>query len=149
MSFQTIRDGLIATIVSQGKWNSNEISACDFGIATLSGSCVVLQPGPGSFVSPLTFGVSACGGSRRKKRIWDIAGMVLVKDPGTATDFLGKLWQACDDIYASINADDTLDGTAQVANITMISRPSIDSFIAGEGADFGFITFGVTAEEYD
>ena len=149
MTLQTIRDGLIATIVSQGKWNADQVSACDFGIATLSGSCVVLQPGPGSMVSPLAFGVSACGGSRLKKKIWDIAGMVLVKDPGTATDFLGKLWQACDDIYTSINADDTLNGAAQAANITMISRPSIDSFIAGEGADFGFITFGVIAEEYD
>jgi hypothetical protein len=145
MSLVAIRNGLVATIVDYGAWKSSEVSTCDFGIATLSGSCVVLQPGAGTVIEPITF--MGADTVRGKKNIWEIAGIVMVKDPGDPTAFLGRLWTACDDIYASINSDDTLDGAAVAAMIRTISRPSIDAFIDAGGTVFGYITFTVKAEE--
>lgn len=148
MPIKDMLDGLIATIEAHGKWTVNEISACDYGIANLSGSTVHLSPGPDSSIFPLTGGLSACGGSRQKQATWNIAGMVLVKDPGSPTLFLGRLWTAYDDIFDSVNSDDTLDGKVEAAHISAISRPSPDAFIEGEGADYGFINFVVTGVEY-
>lgn len=148
MTLIGIRNGLIATVVAQGKWAASEISSCDFGIATLCASCVVLQPGPGTVITPTAIGTAACGGTTRKTKEWDITGMVLVKDPGDATTFLGELWTACDDIFTSIDADTTLDNSCDESYLSTISRPSLDAFIEGEGTDFGFITFNVRATEY-
>ena len=145
MSLVAIRNGLVATIVDYGAWTAAQVSTCDFGIATTSGSCVVLQPGAGTVIEPITFmGVDTVRG---KRNIWEISGIVMVKDRGDPTAFLGALWTACDDIYASVNSDDTFDSTAIAGMIRTISRPSIDSFIDAGGVIFGFITFTVRAEE--
>lgn len=150
MTIQTVRNGLIATIVAAGKWQPSEISACDFGVATFSGSSIVLQPGPNSRIRPIADGsmtMSGCA-ARTKERTHDISGIVMVKDPGDPTLLLGLLWQAADDIFASVNLDDTLNNTCEAAYISSISRPSIDSFITSGDVDFGFITFSVAATEY-
>jgi len=148
MSITSIRDGLIETIASYGKWTKDEISACDFGIANFSGSCVILQPGPGNVIEPRSYGGgSTCGAAREKNRVWDIAGVVMVKDPGDPTAFLGAMWTAVDDIFNSINHDDTLNGTAEVATLRTISRPSIDAFFTDGNVDWGYITFSVEALE--
>jgi len=146
MSLVLIRNGLVQTIKDAGHWNAAEISTCDFGIMNLSASCVVLQPGGGTQIEPLTL---MGGDSVRGNRItWEIAGMVFVKDPGSPTCLLGSLWTACDDILASVHRDDTLNGAAQVAGITMISRPSMDSFVTDGNTDWGYIQFAVRAEEF-
>ena len=146
MSMVAMRNGLVTTIVGGGKWSSCEVSACDFGIMNLSASCVVLQPGGGTQIEPLTL----MGGDnvRGDRVVWEIAGMVFVKDPGNPTCLLGSLWTACDDIFASVHRDDTLNGAAQVAGITMISRPSMDSFVTDGNVDWGYIQFAVRAEEF-
>jgi len=149
MSISTIRDGLLKTIQDYGKWSSDETSGCDFGITTMSGSCVILQPGPNTTITPISYGtMGEAAGVRNKQIDYDIAGIVMVKDPGDPTAFLGSLWTAVDDIYDSVNSDDTLNGSACVAYITNISRPSIDAFISTGDADFGFITFGVRAQVF-
>jgi hypothetical protein len=146
MSLATIRNGLVATIIGGGKYSSCEVSTCDFGVMNLSASCVILQPGPGTMIEPLTM---MGGDNVRGNRItWDIAGMVLVKDPGNPTCLLGALWTACDDIYNSVHRDDTLNGTAQVSSVVSISRPSMDSFITDGNVDWGYINFSVRAEEF-
>ena len=145
MGIVAIRNGLVETIQNYGKWGASQISTCDFGIAESFASCVVLQPGPGSTFEPITFmGVDTV---RAKRNIWEIAGVVLVKDPGNPTAFLGNLWTACDDIYNSVNADDTLNGAAMAAMVTAISRPSMDAFIDTGDNIFGFISFTVRAQE--
>ena len=53
----------------------------------------------------------------------------------------------CDDIEQSINSDDTLDGKAMAAHITLMSRPSIDAFITDGDVDWGYITFALEATE--
>lgn len=144
---QTIRNGLVATVVSYGKYAASEVSTCDFGLSTLTASCMILQPGPNNVFRPISFGSgAACGLSRDKSRSYDITGIVMIKDPGDAKTFLAKLWQACDDVYDSINHDDTLNGTACAAYVSTISRPSIDAFISDGNIDYGFINFSVTAE---
>jgi hypothetical protein len=80
--------------------------------------------------------------------VWDISGIIMIKDPGDPEAFLAGMWQAVDDIYRSVNLDDSLDGSACAATLTQISRPSIDAFISDGSVDFGFITFNVTAEEF-
>jgi len=147
MSLANIRDGLVATIIAGSKFLPSEVSASDFGIMTTSASCVVLAPGPGTMVEPLTL----MGGDkvRGNRKTWEIAGMVIVKDPGNPTCLLGALWTACDDIYASVHRDDTLNGAAQAATVTRISRPSMDAFISDGNVDWGYINFSVTAEEWD
>jgi len=150
MSIQTVRNGLVATIQAYGKWSATEISACDFGICAFSGSAVILQPGPNTMITPIAYGTmgESSNPSRQKVVEYDIAGIVMVKDPGDPTAFLGSLWTAVDDIYNSVNSDDTLNGTACAANITNISRPSIDAFLNDGNTDYGFITFGVRAEVF-
>jgi hypothetical protein len=146
MSLAAIRNGLVATIIGAGKWSASQVSTCDFGIMNLSASCVVLQPGAGTQIEPLTL----MGGDnvRGNRIVWEIAGMVLVKDPGNPLSLLSSMWTACDDIYASVHADDTLGGAAQVAGIVNISRPSMDSFITDGNVDWGYINFAVRAEEF-
>jgi hypothetical protein len=145
MSLAAIRNGLVETIQNYGKWSSSQVSTCDFGIAEACASCVVLQPGPGSVFEPITY----MGGDsvRAKRNLWDISGVVMVKDPGDPTALLGNLWTACDDIYNSINSDDTLGGAADAAMVISISRPGIDAFIDSGNNVYGFITFTVRAQE--
>jgi len=145
MSLAAIRNGLVETIQNYGRFSASQISTCDFGIAESCASCVVLQPGPGSVFEPITL----MGGDsvRAKRNLWEISGVVMVKDPGDPRVLLGNLWTACDDIYNSVNADDTLGGAADAAMITSISRPSIDAFIDAGGVVLGFITFTVRAQE--
>lgn len=149
MSLVGIRDGLIATIVAHGKYKPSEISACDFGITEFSASCIVLQPGPNTRFYPQAGLGSVCGSSRTKRREWTIAGIGMVKDKGDPRALLGNLWQMCDDIYDSVNSDDTLDGKAMTSHITLMSRPSIDSFITDGNVDWGYITFALEATEMD
>jgi len=148
MSLSNIRDGLIATIIAHGKFGPNEISACDFGIMEFSASCIVLQPGPNTRFYPVAGqGMSVCGGSRTKRQEWTIAGIGMVKDQGDPRALLGNLWTMSDDIFESIDSDDTLDGKALASHITLLSRPSIDSFINDGEMDWGYITFALEATE--
>ena len=97
---------------------------------------------------PRSFGTgTACGQSREKTREWEVFGILMVKDPGDAVTFLAKLWTGVDDIFNSVNADDSLDNTCEEAYISEISRPSIDAFISDGSVDWGFITFNVRATE--
>jgi hypothetical protein len=146
MSLATIRNGLVETLKDSGKWSAAEISTCDFGLMTTSASCVILQPGPGTQIEPL----SLMGGDnvRGLRVTWEMSGMVFVKDPGAPTCLLGSLWTACDDILGAVHRDDTLNGAAQVAMVSAISRPSLDSFVTDGSTDWGYIAFTVRAEEF-
>lgn len=145
MTIQTARNGLVATIQNFGKWSASQISTCDFGIAELSASTVVIQPGANSMMEPLS--MRSSGSTTKKGVAWDMTGVVLVKDPGDPRVLLGSLWTAVDDIFDSVNSDDTFGGAVEEAHITGISRPGIDSFFTTGDVDFGYITFGVRAYE--
>ena len=147
MSLIGIRDGLIATFIDYGKFLPAEISACDFGITEFSASCIIVQPGPNTRFYPQAGLGLVCGTSRTKRKEWTIAGIGMVKDKGDPKILLGGLWQMCDDIEQSINSDDTLDGKAMAAHITLMSRPSIDAFITDGDVDWGYITFALEATE--
>jgi hypothetical protein len=71
----------------------------------------------------------------------------MVKDKGDPRALLGDLWTMCDDIVDAIHADDTLNGAAMTSNITLLSRPSIDSFVNDGNTDWGYITFALEAIE--
>ena len=143
MSIIAIRNGLVATIQAHGKWAASEISTCDLGISELCASMVFLQPARAA-ISPLT--MMAGDNVRQKMRTYSIFGLVLVKDQGDPTKLLENMWVATDDIFDSVNRDDTLSGAACAAYIAEISRPSIDSFLSNGAHDFGYLTFRVDAQ---
>src|SRR3990167_386767 len=143
MSIVAIRNGLVSTIQAHGKWDASQISTCDLGIAELCASMVFLQPARIA-VMPLT--MMAGDNVRQKMLTYSIFGLVLVKDQGDPTALLANMWTAADDIYNSVNRDDTLGGAACAAYIAEISRPSIDSFISNGQHDFGYLTFRVDAQ---
>ena len=145
MTIAAVRNGLVTTIQNFGKWSASQISTCDFGIAELTASSVVLQPGPNSLIEPLSYRSTAC--ATTKGVTWDFTGVVLVKDPGDPRTLLGNLWVAVDDIFSSVNSDDTFGGVVEEAHIVSISRPSIDSFFTTGNVDFGYVTFSVRAYE--
>lgn len=148
MSLKNVRNGLMANLLASGKWDQSELSSCDFGVTEFSASCVILQPGPNTRFYPIAgLGRSACGSSRAKRREWTIAGIGMVKDRGDPRALLGDLWTLCDDLVDAIDADDTLDGQCMTSNITLLSRPSIDSFVNDGEVDWGFITFAIEAIE--
>jgi hypothetical protein len=149
MSISNIRDGVIATLVAGGKFSPCQVSACDFGITEFNSCAVIIQPGPNTRFYPMAGMGSTCGTSRTKRREWTIAGIGLVKDRGDAKLLLGDLWTLCDDLYDSLNSDDTLDGSALASHITLMSRPSIDSFVTDGEIDWGYITFALEATEID
>jgi len=145
MAIVAVRNGLVKTIQDYGKWSASQISTCDFGIAENCASSVILAPGGGTSIDALTM---MQANVRDKRVVWDMAGWVLVKDPGNPRAFLSSLWTAVDDIYESVNSDDTLAGTACAARITRVSRPSVDTFVEMGGMDFGVVEFNVQAEEF-
>lgn len=148
MSLQNIRDGVIANLLASGKWDQSELSSCDFGITEFSASCVIIQPGPNTRFYPIAgLGRSTCGSTRTKRKEWTIAGIGMVKDQGDPRALLGDLWTMCDHLVDALDADDTLDGNAMASHITLLSRPSIDSFISDGETDWGFITFALEATE--
>ena len=148
MSLSNIKDGLMANLLASGKWAATELSSCDFGITEFSASCVIIQPGPNSRFYPVAgLGRSACGSTRIKTKEWTIVGIGMVKDQGDPRALLGNLWTLCDDLYDAIDADDTLDGQCMTSHITLMSRPSIDSFINDGNTDWGYITFALEATE--
>ena len=144
MTLSNIRTGLVTTIVDFGKWSGTEVSACDFGIMDSSASCVLLQPGPGTAIVAATYGTNTV---RDKIRNWNIDGFVFIKDPGDATALRSNIWTAVDDIYNSVNSDDTLNGTSDGAMITTIGlRPEM---LTDGTIDWAVIEFGVIAQEYE
>ena len=147
MSLANIRNGTINTIAAYGKWSASQISACDFGIMTLCASCVLLQPGAGTTIAPLSIGDATV--ARATEKTWSIAGRVMVKDMGDSKTMLQRLWTACDDIYESLRSDEDLGGTAKASMVTTISRPSMDSFITDGNGFWGYIDFTLVAIEYD
>ena len=146
MSYAGIRNGLVTTIQGYGKWAASEISTCDFGIVELSGSAVVLAPGPNTSIRPMAYQSTAS--ARSKEITWDIVGYVFVKDPGSALTWLEQLWTAVDDIFNSVNRDDSLNGQAAGAYIATISRPDPDQFYRLRGIDYATLKFTVRATEY-
>ena len=146
MSYAGIRNGLVTTIQGGGKWAASQISTCDFGIMELSASCVVLAPGAGTTIRPLEYQGSAS--VRTKEVTWEFDGWVFIKDPGDPTAWLGNIWTACDDILSSVNRDDSLNGQAQAAHISSISRPNADQFYRLNGFDYANLRFKVVATEW-
>lgn len=148
MSLAAMRDGVLSNLLASGKWDSTELSGCDFGVAEYSASCVIIQPGPNSRFYPVAgLGRSACGSTRIKRKEWSIAGIGMVKDPGDPRALLAGLWTIADDIEGAVHADDTLNGAAMAAHITLMSRPSIDAFVSDGNTDWGYITFAIEATE--
>ena len=148
MSLSNIKDGLMANLLASGKWDAAELSSCDFGVTEFSASCVIIQPGPNSrFYPEAGLGRSTCGSTRLKRKEWTIVGIGMVKDQGDPRALLGNLWTLCDDLYDAIDADDTLDGKCMTSHITLMSRPSIDSFVNDGNTDWGYITFALEATE--
>ena len=143
MSIVSIRNGLVATIVAGGKFDASQVSTCDLGISELCASMVFLQPARLA-VTPLT--MMAGDNVRQKMRTYSVFGLVLIKDMGDPTKLLSDMWTATDDIFDSVNRDDTLSGAACAAYIAEISRPSIDSFLSNGAHDFGYLTFRVDAQ---
>lgn len=144
MSASAIRNGWVTTVQNYGAWDASEISTCDFGIMTFSASCVILEPGPATIVTPISYG----DGTRRDKYIkHNFYGRVFIKDPGDATLFLSYLWKAQDDIFNSVHSDDTFDGSCEAGMIETIGVPT-DVFISDGNTDFRYVEFTVVADEY-
>jgi len=148
VSFAGVRDGLVATIQAHGKWAASQISTCDFGIVELSASTVILAPGPNTSVRPFTFEGDSPS-SRQKEVRYEISGYVFVKDPGDPTLLLGRLWTACDDIFGSVNRDDSLGGAVQAAHIATIGRPDPDLFYTLNGVAYAPVRFTVYAMTWE
>jgi len=146
MTSVAMRDGAVTTFVNFGRFNSCQVSASDFGIMENSACCIVLQPGQNSSAIPILL---QSIDTRRKQIEREIYGMGFVKDQGNPKALLGNLWVMVDDIYDSVNSDDTLNGSVLAAHVATISRPSVDSFIEAGTATFGFITFVVKGTEID
>ena len=108
MSIVGMRNGLVTTFQTYGKFAASQVSASDFGIIEMSACAIVLQPGPNSVITPLLF---QSVDSRGKQIEWEIYGMGFVKDQGNPKALLGNLWVMVDDIYDSVNSDDTLNGS--------------------------------------
>ena len=146
MSFVTARNGLVATIQAYGKFSASQISTCDFGIVELAASTVVIFPGPNTTITPLTFQSTAS--TRTKEVTYDIQGVVFVKDPGDPKAWLANLWTASDDIFNSVNLDDSLNGQIQAAHVTTRGRPDPDTFYRLNDIDYAGIRFSVRAVEW-
>ena len=145
MSLVGMRNGLVTTFQTYGKYSASQISACDFGVIEMSTCAIVLQPGPNSTVTPNVFQTTD---TRGKLIEWEIYGVGLVKETGgDSRTLLGNLWTMADDIFNSVNSDDTLNNSVMAAYVTTISRPSVDSFIETGGALLGFLTFVVRGTE--
>jgi hypothetical protein len=144
MSASAIRNGVVTTIQNYGAWAAAEISTCDFGLMTFNASCVVLEPGPATLITPISHGTS----TRRDKHIrHQIYGRVFIKDPGSVPTFLSQLWKAHDDIFNSIHSDDTFNGSCEAGMLETIGVPT-DTFISDGNTDFRYVEFTIIADEY-
>lgn len=143
MSLQLIRNGLFTLFTASGPYLASEVSTCDFGIiGNVSASAIVLMPGPNSYIEPL-----ADGFTRDKRKYWDIAGRGYIKFDGDATDLLSRTWQMHDDIYNTVNKDDSLQGTATAAMVKSFNF-NPDVAVDAAGALWGVINFRIVAEEF-
>lgn len=142
MTLQAIRNGLYASMTASF-FSTAEVSTCDFGIMEkASASCVMLMPGVNSYIEPLTDGTT-----RMKRIYWDILGRGYIKFKGNPKDMLARAWQIHDDIYALVNADDTLGGMADAAMVKSFSF-NPDVAVDMGGVSWGVVTFRITAEEF-
>ena len=145
MSLIAMRNGLVTTFQTYGRFSASQISACDFGVIDLTTCAIVLQPGPNSTITPNVF---QSVDSRGKEIVWEIYGMGFVKETaGDSRTLLGNLWTLADDIFNSVNSDDSLNNSVLAAHVATISRPSVDSFIETGGGILGFLTFVVRGTE--
>ena len=87
------------------------------------------------------------GGTRDLNKFWEIAGMLLIKDPGNPIEFLTKIWDGVDDIFDAIVADETLGGVAETTTIAGIDRGDPDSYYNDGGVDWAYLNFRVICQE--
>lgn len=141
---QLIRNGFYRTLTACGPYSACDVSACDFGILdTIPGACAVMfMPGTSTF-TPLAIGTQP---SRWDNRGWGITGQVWVKEINDPVTFNGRIWQAHDDLYNTIQKDNSLNNTCQNARVTQMQ------FIADgndkEGQHWGVVQFTIVAEMF-
>jgi len=143
MSLQAIRNGLFALFTASGPYAATEVSTCDFGIIGDVSTCaIIFMPGANSYIDPETL-----GWVRDKHIYWDIAGRGYIKFDGDATGLLSKVWQIHDDIFGTVNKDDTLQGSACAAAVKSLNF-NPDVAVDAAGALWGVVNFRIVAEEF-
>ncbi len=144
MTLQAIRNGLYQTLTACGPYASTEVSTCAFDVLETTSACaIVFTPGTDTTFEPLTFGAAS-----KDIRVWSIHGGVYVKDTGDPKLFFSRVWQAHDDLFATLKKDRTLNGAAQRGMLRSLAfNPNLG--VEAAGAYWGVIDFQITAEEYD
>lgn len=140
---QNIRNGIAHILTACGPYSASEVSACDFGILTDTSGCAVLfMPGTANF-APLAFGGQV---SRHDNRMWGVSGQIWVKDLADNLAFNGRVWQAPDDFYHTIQKDNTLNGTCKNARVTQIAYAADGEDKAGQ--HWGVLSWTIIAEMF-
>ena len=147
MSLATIRNSLVGFLAASGPWAASEISTCSFGVLeSVSGSAVVLQPGPSSDIAPFTMDGQAAPGAYIRN--WSIRGGLYIKDNGDAESVLGSCWQAHDDLYSTFaKSDRPANSGAQIVYLKRIGFPPAN-FERYGGALWAVVDFEIAAEEF-
>jgi hypothetical protein len=145
MSLATVRAGLYTTLTACGPWSGCEVSTCDFGgLESNSGCCITFLPDGQSEIIPLSDGTF---NSRHYTRAWRIGGTLWIRDNGTATVVLNKLWQSYDDLYNTLSKDDSLNGAAAESHVAIIAN-KFGQFVRIGGQQWKPVNFVVIAQEF-
>ncbi len=145
MSLAAIRAGLYTTLTACGPWAGSEVSTCDFGgRESNSGCCITLLPDGQSPIDPNSMGTF---NKRNYTRAWRIGGKLWIRDTGTATVVLDKLWKSYDDIYNTLAKDDSLNGSAEESHVAVIANQFSQFFSMG-GQKWKPVDFVVIAFEF-
>jgi hypothetical protein len=100
------------------------------------------MPGNSTF-TPLAFGGTV---SRHDMRNWAVAGQIWVKDTGDPLLFNSRIWQAPDDFYATIQKDNTLNGSCKNARVTGINYSATGTDRLGQL--WGVLAWTIIAEMF-
>ncbi len=123
MSGSAILDGLLANLKAASVFGENQVST-DYAVMESTAACCAVVSFTGFSASANTFGNEWAGA-------YSFAVDVKLKDTGDPTLLPRKILEVLDMVMASLQSDDTLQGTATGLDRVEVNRTPGDVEIAG------------------
>lgn len=134
-----LRTGIYNTLTACGPYAAAQVSACDYRILEQNSGCsIVFHYGPEETNEP----IAGRGGglTHVEYNVIKFSGEIYLPFTGNSPEYLSRVYQARDDIKATVKKDSKLQGSACLAFISRITY-NIDEGYSMAARDFGLLRF--------
>ena len=143
-TFAILRNGVTQTLVACGPYSVLQVSTCDYGVVERSSGCAIMFNFDEADFEPITYGAN---NQPTKFGVAKFNGECYIQFGGDGQAYLGKVWTAIDDLRATFDKDDSLQGSACMAWVSRF-KYNIDEGYEMGGKDWGLVRFTLTIHDF-